>query len=161
MLNAQAKTSPVVLFFLLLDLNIFLVASSVIVGTLELRGIGHFWSLQENPRGAVQVPPVLLTPLGAAPGTCGPWAGQEGQGDIYRWSGKSQVGFLDLFYCEGLIHSIFSTLNSSVASLSLAAIGRKDFLFCSLPLLSISDTGVSFCLLKVKEGRRNPGTVFC
>lgn len=88
MLNAQAKTSPVVLVFLLLHLNIFLVASSAVGGTLELRGIGHFWSLQEKLRGAVQVPPALLTPLGAAPGTCGPWAGQEGQGDVYRWAGK-------------------------------------------------------------------------
>lgn len=73
-------------------------------------------SLQEKLRGAVQVPPALLTPLGAAPGTCGPWAGQEGQGDIYRWAGKSQVGFLDLFYCERVSHSLFSTLSSSVAS---------------------------------------------
>lgn len=90
-------------------------------------------SLQEELRGAVQVPPALLTPLGAAPGTCGPWAGQEGQGDIYRWAGKWQVGFLDLFYCERVSHSLFSTLSSSVVSLSLCSYWKEGFpvLFCS------------------------------
>lgn len=42
LINAQPKTSPVVLFFVL-SWNIFLVASSAVGGTLELRGIGHFW----------------------------------------------------------------------------------------------------------------------
>lgn len=49
-------------------------------------------SLREKSRGAGQVPPALFPP-------CGPWAGQEGQENIHRWAGMSQVAFLDLL-CE-------------------------------------------------------------
>lgn len=95
LLKAQAKTSPVVLFSLL-SWSLFLVASSAGGGTVELRQVGHFWigHCRKSPGelGRFLLPCSLL-------GTCGPWAGQEGQEGLYRWAGKSQVAFLDLL-CE-------------------------------------------------------------
>lgn len=103
LLNAQAKTSPVVLFFLLLHLNIFLVASSAVGGTLELRGIGHFWTGHSRKSSGVLcrflLPCSLLLeqPLGPV----GPGLGRRGRGTFTDGQGSHKWDFLTCFTVRG------------------------------------------------------------
>lgn len=69
-------------YFFLLSWNIFVVASSAVGGTLELKWICHFWinHSRESPGGTCPAHPPQSTP-----GTCGPWAGgTEGHSHMGR-----------------------------------------------------------------------------
>lgn len=127
-LNAQAKTFPVVLF-VLLSWNIFLVASSAVDGTLELRWIGDS---RKNPGELCRLLLPCSLPSGQPLEAVGPGLGRRDRGAFADGQGSHKWNFLPCSV-RGISHFLFSTLSSSVASLSLFSCWKEGFpvLFCS------------------------------
>lgn len=100
-------------------------------------GTGRNWSLldrslQEESRGAGQVPPALLTPLGALLEPMDHGLGRRDRRVFTDGQRSHKWHFLTCFV-SGISRSLFSALTSSVASLSLFSCWKEGFpvLFCS------------------------------